>query len=116
MQQILQYMFSCFAVEYFFGEKNESCPIGRIVPTEEECKKASSQLGIEYKNKLKKVDYPVGCYTKSDHSSYLNTQLDPSASYPAYFWPDGIGICRTGTMLNLDDPFSDFIYMNINNK
>ena len=101
--------FSLFALEYFFGEQNENCPIGRIVPTEEECKKASSLLGIEYKNKVKRADYPVGCHTKSDHSSYLNTQLDPSASYPAYFWPDGIGICRTGTMLNRVDPFSDFI-------
>ena len=109
LQQILQFIISFFAQEYSFGEKLENCPIGRTVPTEEECKKASSLLGIEYKNKVKRADYPVGCHTKSDHSSYLNTQLDPSASYPAYFWPDGIGICRTGTMLNLDDPFSDFI-------
>ena len=109
LQQILQYIISFFALEYIFGEKNENCPIGRIVPTEEECKKASSLLGIEYKNKLKKGDYPVGCYTTSDHSSYLNTKLDPSASTPAYYWPNGLGICRTGTMLNLVDPFSDFI-------
>ena len=109
LQQILQYIISFFAQEYSFGEKLENCPIGRVVPTEEECKKASSLLGIEYKNKVKRADYPVGCHTKSDHSSYLNTQLDPSASYPAYFWPDGIGICRTGTMLNFVDPFSDFI-------
>ena len=108
LHHILQYIISFFALEYFFGEKNENCPIGRIVPTEEECKKASSQLGIEYKNKLRKVDYPVGCYTKSDHSSYLNTQLDPSTSAPENF-ENRIGICRTGTTLNLVDPFSDFI-------
>ena len=104
LHHILQYIISFFALEYFFGEKNENCPIGRIVPTEEECKKASSQLRIEYKNRMKKADSPLGCYTKSDHSSYLNTQLDPSTSTAENF-ENRIGICRTGTTLNLVYPF-----------
>ena len=77
------------------GAKNENCPAGRIVPTEEECKKASLQLGIEYKNKLEKVEYPVGCYTKSDRYSYFNTQLHPSSSNPETF-ENRLGICRKG--------------------
>ena len=99
LQQILQYIISFLSQEYSFGEKLENCPIGRVVPTEEECKKASSLLGIEYKNKVKRADYPVGCHTKSDHSSYLNTQLDPTTSVLENF-ENHSGICKKGIRIH----------------
>ena len=97
------------ALEHFLGEKNENCQTGRIISTEEECKKASKQLGFEYKNKLKKVDYPVGCYTKSDRYSYFNTQLHRSSSNPENF-ENRSGICRKGIKIyHFDDLFLYFI-------
>ena len=93
---ILQYLFFIlFVLEYFFGKKNENCPMGRIITTEEECKEASWQLGIKYENELKDVNYPVGCYSKSDSSSYLNSQLEPSMSAPENI-KNHSGICKKG--------------------
>ena len=66
-------------------------------------------MGIEYKNKLEKVEYPVGCYTKSDRYSYFNTQLHPSSSNPETF-ENRLGICRKGIKIyHFDDLFLYFI-------
>ena len=106
---ILQYLFVIlFVLEYFFGKKNENCPIGRIITTEEECKEASWQLGIEYENELKDVNYPVGCYWKSDSSSYLNTQLEPSTSAPGNI-KNHSGICKKGMTIYFVCHILDFI-------
>ena len=90
---ILQYLF--FVLEYFLGYKNENCPIDSIITTQEECKEASLQLEIKYENELKDVDYPVGCNSKPDSSSYLNTQLGPTTSTPENF-ENHSGICKKG--------------------
>ena len=93
---ILQYL--SFVLEYFLSYlsyKNETCPIDSIITTQEECKEASLQLEIKYENELKDVDYPVGCNSKPDSSSYLNTQLGPTTSTPENF-ENHSGICKKG--------------------
>ena len=102
---ILQYLF--FGLEYFLGYKNENCPIASIIITEEECKEASLQLGIKYENELKYVDYPVGCYSKSDSSSYLNTQLDPTTTLSENF-VNHSGICKKGIRIYFVDHLLNF--------
>ena len=98
------------------GKKNENCPIGRVITTEEECTEASWQLGIKYENELKKVDYPVGCHTKSDGSSYLNIQLHSSASAQENF-KNRLPVCWKGTKIYFFvDLFSDFIIKHIVNS
>ena len=90
------------------GKKNENCPIGRDITTEEECKEASWQLGIKYENELKDVNYPVGCNSKSDSSSYFNIELDPLTSAPRNF-ENHSGICKKGKNIYFLDNLLEFI-------
>ena len=86
------------------GKKNENCPIGRVITTEEECKEASWQLGIGYEKELKDVNYPVGCYSKSDSSSYLNTHPYIPYAFPSTWatrnFENHSGICKKGIMIH----------------
>ena len=56
----------------------EDCPMGNVVATEGECKKAASLLGMNYEGNKSSTSYPAGCGASWFHSKvYFNALINP---------------------------------------
>ena len=79
-----QYTFPKWCIDaYWTAGDGENCPWGEVIGTEDQCKDAASQLGLEYNDIRTVLEYPAGCFVSFvDYNVYFNTEIDPSVNTP----------------------------------
>ena len=66
---------------YWKTSYGKNCPMEKVVVSEDECKCAGSQLGIQYKHQAAGPRNPAGCWF-DESFIYFNYRIDPSLTSP----------------------------------
>ena len=68
---------------YKVSESTTNCDSNLVVSTKVECKDASMQLELSFKQTMDKVERHAGCY-KDNGFVYFNTIINPSDTTPSF--------------------------------
>ena len=80
---------------YILAGNNGNCPTDSVIKTANECKVASSTMGLAYGYIIdNKSDRPAGCY-KFGAYAYFNSKINPGETNPP-FAGSRSGICGAG--------------------